>query len=215
MTKFYNYSDTTVTTTAYQSILSLMFYSHSGTRSQAGKPSSKRPKSAITVKNPKKCKKVQNQLKSKFIKRKPNNKSGENCGLTPGLDDLPSQDRSASLRLLIEFPFNQFFINFVCFIRDKLLSYFEVFSEEHPNKVVSSKKDLRNMREHFLDFEANMESKVSILRDMCQTDCAHFNQFMLNVILKWVPREANAQLLRAPDLPNVVFDAKRTDAEEN
>lgn len=190
--KFYNYSDSTVTTTVYQAILSLMYHAPSPGKpplKRAAKP--KRPKSAIAGKNAKERPRAKKVLKSKFIRRKATNKSDDRRRVTPGLDKKAGPDETACLRLLMEYPFNQFFINFVCFIRDKLFSYFEVYSASQSRKVVTSKNELRNMRENFLDFDAAMESKISILRDMCNTASDDFNRFMLNVILKCAHERAN------------------------
>ena len=99
------------------------------------------------------------------------------------METLPSRE-SNCLNLLMEYPFNQFFINFVCFIRDSLLFYFETYSEEHSVKLISNHKDLKTINDHFLDFDAKLEPKISILRDMCNTVSQKFNNFVRNIILK-------------------------------
>ena len=90
------------------------------------------------------------------------------------------------LQILMEYPFNQFFINFVCYIRDSLFFYFDIFSKDHENKIISTQKQLKNNNDHFLDFEAKLEPLISILRDMCHTVSDEFNKFIRNIILRFV-----------------------------
>ena len=100
-----------------------------------------------------------------------NNKKNEESG-NPCLD------------LLKEYPFNIFFINFICHIRDSLLYYFEDFSQDYENRNISTKKALKFINDNFLDFDAKMEPKIQILKDMCNTKCKDFNKFIKNLILK-------------------------------
>ena len=99
------------------------------------------------------------------------------------MEIIPSKEQHC-LQILMEYPFNQFFINFVCFIRDSLLSYFEIYSNEHHKKIISTFKDLKDINDNFLDFEATLEPKISILKDMCHTVSDSFNNFIRNIILK-------------------------------
>jgi DNA replication protein DnaD len=84
----------------------------------------------------------------------------------------------------MEYPFNQFFVNFVCFIRDSLLFYFDSFSKTHEKKIISTEKDLKMINDNFLDFDAKLEPQISILKDMCNTSSEEFNNFIRNIIFK-------------------------------
>lgn len=88
------------------------------------------------------------------------------------------------LQLLMEYPFNAFFINFVCYIRDSLFNYFENTELNREGKNNIEEKDYRLLQDNLLDFEAQMEPLICILKDMCNTKNQEFNSFMQNIIMR-------------------------------
>lgn len=88
------------------------------------------------------------------------------------------------LQLLKEYPFNAFFFNFVCYIRDSLFSYFEFAELKREGNNNVDEKEYKVIKDGFLDFEAQMEPKISILKDICNTKNEDFNSFMRNIILR-------------------------------
>lgn len=89
------------------------------------------------------------------------------------------------LQLLMEYPFNAFFVNFVCYIRDSLFKYFEEAENKRSGKNQIGVKEYSLIKEGFLDFESQMEPLISILKDMCNTADPNFNDFIRNIILRW------------------------------
>lgn len=85
----------------------------------------------------------------------------------------------------MEYPFNSFFVNFVCYIRDSLFKHFEESELKRNGKNTVSAKEYAQINEHFLDFESQMEPMISILRDMCNTTDERFNDFIRNIIVRW------------------------------
>lgn len=88
------------------------------------------------------------------------------------------------LQLLQEYPFNGFFINFVCFIRDSLFQFFEKIEKKREGNHQLDEKGFKNFKEDLIDFESQIEPMISILKDMCNTSSASFNDFIRNIILK-------------------------------
>lgn len=84
----------------------------------------------------------------------------------------------------MNYPFNSFFINLICNIRDSLLNFFQDFSKNLKSEKINTEEENRKLNELFLDFNAKMEPKIQILNDMCQTEFLKFNQFIKNLILK-------------------------------
>lgn len=87
------------------------------------------------------------------------------------------------LQLLTEYPFNAFFVNLVCYIRDSLFKHFE--QDRTGEAATVDAKQYALVKERFLDFEAQMEPVISILRDMCNTSDPQFNDFVRNIIVRW------------------------------
>jgi len=88
------------------------------------------------------------------------------------------------LQLLMEYPFNAFFVNFVCYIRDSLFRYFEDAEKKREGTNQVGAKEYALIKEGFLDFESQMEPLISILKDMCNTSDPKFNDFIRNIILR-------------------------------
>lgn len=88
------------------------------------------------------------------------------------------------LQLLMEYPFNAFFVNFVCYIRDSLLRHFEEAELKRAGKRKIGAKEYALIKEGLLDFEGQLEPMISILRDMCNTPDQRFNDFIRNIILR-------------------------------
>lgn len=86
--------------------------------------------------------------------------------------------------LLMEYPFNLFFVNLVCYIRDTLFKYFENVEEERGGENSVDEKQLYLIKENYVDFKSQMEPLISILQDMCNTQNEVFNQFIHNIILR-------------------------------
>ena len=89
------------------------------------------------------------------------------------------------LNLLREYPFNSFFINFICYIRDSLFNYFKSSEEKRNGQNVTNQKEYVLIKETFIDFESQMEPMISILKDMCNTVDEDFNDFIRNLILRY------------------------------
>ena len=89
-------------------------------------------------------------------------------------------------QLLMEYPFNAFFVNFVCYIRDSLFKYFEEAEKKREGNNSVGAKEYALIKEGFLDFESQMEPLISILKDMCNTPDENFNDFIRNIILRFL-----------------------------
>jgi len=89
------------------------------------------------------------------------------------------------LQLLMEYPFNAFFVNFVCYIRDSLFKYFEEAELKRNGKNLIGVKEYSLIKEGFLDFEGQIEPMISILKDMCNTADNRFNDFIRNIIISY------------------------------
>ena len=84
----------------------------------------------------------------------------------------------------MEYPFNAFFVNFVCYIRDSLFKYFEEAEQKRKGKNNITAKEYAGVKENFLDFESQIEPMISILKDMCNTKDERFNDFIRNIIVR-------------------------------
>lgn len=126
----------------------------------------------------------------------PNPKGTRSSSITGGKGLKKSSSRSRGtfyvndrdnfcLQLLMEYPFNAFFVNFVCYIRDSLFKYFEEAEAKRQGKNLVGAKEYSLIKEGFLDFESQMEPLISILKDMCNTGDARFNDWIRNIILRW------------------------------
>lgn len=84
----------------------------------------------------------------------------------------------------MEYPFNAFFVNFVCYIRDSLFKYFEDSENKRNGKNNVGMKEYSLIKEGYLDFESQIEPLISILKDMCNTTDEKFNDFIRNIIIR-------------------------------
>ena len=84
----------------------------------------------------------------------------------------------------MEYPFNTFFVNFVCYIRDSLFKHFETVELKREGKHSLGAKEYSLVKEGFLDFEGQIEPMISILRDMCRTGDDRFDSFIRNIIVR-------------------------------
>ena len=163
-------------TTVYQSILNLLH-----NQKQLNKPKSQKDFNKSFSKN----------SESSVIENNKNHK--RSTSITRTLKKSSSRSKSITfvqssdnfcLQLLQEYPFNSFFINFVCYIRDSLINYFGDLEAKREGNHLLNEKDFASNKEALMDFESQIEPLLSILKDMCNTSSVSFNDFMRNIILK-------------------------------
>ena len=201
--RFYNYPDPIVRTTIYQAILNLL---HKSTFALTPEKKQKKNSSQKTHKRT-----LSTNLATLQVSTSSSQSKGE-LSPTPGAGfSRKGHQRSLSisrgnpikrsssrnrgtfylnnsdnfcLKLLMEYPFNAFFVNFVCYIRDSLLKHFEEAELKRAGKKDVGVKEYSLIKEGFLDFESQIEPMISILRDMCKTSDRQFNDFVRNIILR-------------------------------
>lgn len=98
-------------------------------------------------------------------------------------DSQSQNNQNICLELLQEFPFNCFFINLICYVRDSLLLFFQNIENEREGNNALDQKAFELQKECVIDFEGQFESLIYIIKDMASTTSKSFNSFMKGVIL--------------------------------